>query len=153
MFKYLVFGVSITVISWVVGMIMNAGLRKTDYYRENLSNLNFIRSENLNKGIGLGAFKWIVKNTFFKFFNQKLKARKKIEITDLLSLRNEMTKSEIDHLLGFGFVSVFAAAKFINHHYAFGITIMMVNMLMNLYPSLLQQENKRRIDILMRKFR
>ena len=71
MIKYLTFGVSIAFISWIVGMIFNSILMKTNYY-EKLSNLNFIRSKTLNKILGIEYFKWIVKNTFFKFFNQKL---------------------------------------------------------------------------------
>lgn len=132
-------------------MIINAVLRKAEFYNKNLSNLNFINSKNLNKFIGLGIFKWIVKNTFFKFFNQKLKLKKKIEKTELNNLRKEMTISEIDHLIGFGFVSIFALAKFFDSEYLFGSVITMMNILMNLYPSLLQQENKRRIDKLLKK--
>lgn len=150
-YKYLTFGIAITFISWIVGMAVNAVLRKTEYYNKSLSNLNFIENEKWNKFIGLGIFKWIVKNTFFKFFNQKLKLKKKIEKTKLNNLRNEMTISEIDHLIGFGFVAVFALVKVWNSYYLFGLVIMIVNILMNLYPSLLQQENKRRIDKLMKK--
>ncbi len=150
-YKYLTFGIAITFISWIVGMAVNAVLRKTEYYNKSLSNLNFIENEKWNKFIGLGIFKWIVKNTFFKFFNQKLKLKKKIEKTELNNLRNEMTISEIDHLIGFGFVAVFALVKVWNSYYLFGLVIMIVNILMNLYPSLLQQENKRRIDKLMKK--
>lgn len=150
-YKYLTFGIAITFISWIVGMAVNAVLRKTEYYNKSLSNLNFIENEKWNKFIGLGIFKWIVKNTFFKFFNQKLKLKKKIEKTELNNLRNEMTISEIDHLIGFGFVAVFALVKVWNSYYLFGLVIMSVNILMNLYPSLLQQENKRRIDKLMKK--
>lgn len=126
-------------------MALNTTLRKTAFYK-NVSNLNFIKSENGNNFIGLGIFKWIVKNTFFKYFNQKLKLKKKIEKTDLNKLRNEMTVSEIDHLIGFGFVTIFVLIKIFNCNYLFGLVIMIVNILMNLYPSLLQQENKRRID-------
>lgn len=150
-YKYLTFGIAITFISWIVGMAVNAVLRKTEYYNKSLSNLNFIENEKWNKFIGLGIFKWIVKNTFFKFFNQKLKLKKKIEKTELNNLRNEMTISEIDHLIGFGFVAVFVLVKVWNSYYLFGLVIMIVNILMNLYPSLLQQENKRRIDKLMKK--
>lgn len=150
-YKYLTFGIAITFISWIVGMAVNAVLRKTEYYNKSLSNLNFIENEKWNKFIGLGIFKWIVKNTFFKFFNQKLKLKKKIEKTELNNLRNEMTISEIDHLIGFGFVAVFALVKVWNSYYLFGLVIMIVNISMNLYPSLLQQENKRRIDKLMEK--
>lgn len=132
-------------------MTINAILRKTEFYKNKLSSLNFLKSEKMNKTIGIGLFKWIVKNTFFKFFNQKLKLKNKIEKTDLSKLRKEMTISEIDHLVGFAFVTIFALVKFYNLKYLFGSTIMTFNVLLNLYPSLLQQENKRRIDKLIAK--
>lgn len=150
-YKYLSFSISIAVISWIVGMTINAILRKKEFYKNKLSKLNFLKSEKLNKLIGIGIFKWIVKNTFFKFFNQKLKLKNKIERTDLHKLRDEMTISEIDHLVGFAFVTIFALGKLFSLNFLFGFTIMIVNILMNLYPSLLQQENKRRIDKLIKK--
>ena len=82
MIKYLTFGVSISFISWIVGMILNSILMKTEYYK-NLSNLNFIASKTLNKNIGIEHFKWIVKNTFFKFFNQKIKLKNKKTFLDI----------------------------------------------------------------------
>ena len=130
-------------ISWIVGMIINSILMKTEYYKK-LSNLNFIRSKSLNKAIGITYFKWIVKNTFFRFFNQKLKIENKK--VDFIDLRHEMTLSEISHLIGFVFVTVFAIYKSFSVSLVFAISIMIPNVLMNLYPSLLQQENKRRID-------
>lgn len=151
-FKHLSFAISISFISWIVGMLVNAFLRKTKFYANNLTRLNFIKNEKLNKFIGLGIFKWIVKNTFFKFFNQKLKINKKIEKVDLVKLREEMTISEIDHLVAFIFVTCFAFYSFYNHKFIAGGMIMLINVLMNLYPSLLQQENKRRIDQFLNKF-
>jgi len=145
-YKYLSFSISIAVISWIVGMTIGAILRKTEFYKNKLSKLNFLKSEKLNKLIGMGIFKWIVKNTFFKFFNQKLKLKNKIEKTDLNKLRDEMTISEIDHLIGFALVTVFAIVKLFSLNFLFALTIMIVNILMNLYPSLLQQQNKRRLD-------
>lgn len=150
-YKYLVFGISMAFISFMVGMIIGAFLRKTTLYKNHLSNLNFIKNERLNDIIGIGIIKWIVKNTFFKFFNQKLTLKNKIEKTDLNKLRDEMTMSEIDHLIGFAFVTIFAFIKWYTYNFTFGLTIMLVNILMNLYPSLLQQRNKRRIDKLMKK--
>jgi len=146
--KYLVFSISIAFISWMVGMILNAVIKNKSFYI-NLSNLNFIKNENLNKIIGLGYFKWIVKNTFFKFFNQKIKLKNKI--SELSEIRKEMTIAEISHLIGFIFVTVIALYKSISNNYLYGLTIMIVNVLMNLYPSLLQQENKRRLDKLIKK--
>ncbi len=149
--KYISFSISIAFISWILGMIVNTYVRKTDFYSIRLSNLNFIESDKLNNSIGLNYFKWIVKNSFFKFFNQKIKIDRKIEKIDLVNLRNEMTKSEIDHLIAFVFVIIIAVIKSIKFDLIFGMTIMMVNVLMNLYPSLLQQENKRRIDKLIQR--
>lgn len=151
-FKHLSFAISIAFISWIVGMLLNAFLRKTEFYTKNLTHLNFVKDERLNKFIGLGIFKWIVKNTFFKFFNQKLKIQKRIEKSDLVKLREEMTISEIDHLVAFIFVTCFAMVSFYNFKFIAGGMMMLVNVLMNLYPSLLQQENKRRIDQFLNKF-
>ena len=150
-YKYIKFSISISIISWIVGMIINAFLKKTKFYTNYLSNLNFIKSKFLNKIIGIFVFKWIVKNTPLKFFNQKLTVKKKIETSDLINLRNYMTVSEIDHLIGFAFVSIFALVKFVDFNFIFGLMIMIANVLLNLYPSLLQQENKRRIDRLLKK--
>jgi hypothetical protein len=121
---------------------------KTEYYQK-LSNLNFIKSKTFNKNIGIKYFKWIVKNTFFKFFNPKIKLENRN--TDLTLIRNEMTFSEISHLIGFVFVAIFAIYKSFSVGILFGLTMMIPNVLMNLYPSLLQQENKRRIDKMMKR--
>jgi ABC-type protease/lipase transport system fused ATPase/permease subunit len=125
--------------------------KNTPFYSNKLSNLNFIKSKMLNKYFGVDIVRWIVKNTPFKYFNQKLKLRNKIEKTDLHELRKEMTSSEIDHLIGFVFVTIFALMKFYKTEWLFGLTIMIVNILMNLHPSLLQQQNKRRIDKVIKK--
>jgi hypothetical protein len=146
MLKYLTFGISISFISWVVGMALNGMLVKTGYYKK-LTNLNFIEDSTVNKYIGIGYIKWVVKNTFFKFFNLNLKVKDRK--TDLAEIRKEMTYAEISHLIGFIFVTFFALYKGFSEGFLSGLVITIVNILMNLYPSLLQQENKRRIDKLM----
>ena len=140
------FGLSMSFISWIIGMILNGILEKTKYYK-NISNLNFIKNKTLQKSIGMKYFKWIVKNTFFKVFNPKIKLDNKNN--DLTTLRHEMTLSEISHIIGFIFVLIVAIYKSATSGLIFGLTMMIPNILMNLYPSLLQQENKRRIDKLL----
>lgn len=150
--KYLSFSLWITIISWLVGMAVNALLRKSPNYDRYFSRLNFIQSDRLNRIIGLGPFTWLVKNTFFKFFNQKLKPGRRVEKSDLLKLRHEMTTSEIDHLIGFVFVCAFALVVLFRSNVLSFLIMMMVNMLMNLFPSLLQRENKRRIGAMFARF-
>ncbi len=146
-FKYiilgLIFGTSISFVSWMIGLIFNGIFGKTEFYSK-FSNLNFIESKSLNKKIGMRYFKWIVKNSFFKFFNQKIKLGNKD--IDLQSIRNEMTLAEISHLVAFIFVSIFAIFYCFKVSIIYGLAIMIPNTFLNLYPSLLQQENKRKID-------
>lgn len=143
--KYFTFSIAAAFISWIAGMLMSEILKKSGQY-EKLANLNYIKSEKANTYLGLGAFKWIVKNTFFKYFNPKLTLKGKAELNQLRELRKEMTFSEISHLMAFFAVSVVALLKLAKGEFIFAVVIMAVNILMNLYPSLLQQENKRRID-------
>lgn len=124
-------------------MILNNKLTKTEYYSM-LSNLNFIESKTWNERIGIKNFKWVVENTFFKFFNQKIKVDNRR--VDLIEIRNEMTLTEISHLIAFVFVAIFSIYKIFSVSLVFGLSVMIPNFLMNLYPSLLHQENERRID-------
>ena len=126
-------------------MIVNAALRKTEFYGK-LSNFSLVKCRKLNRLIGLDAFKSIVKKTFFRFFNPKLQLPSKATTKELIELRQEMTFAEISHFIGFSFVMIFAMIKIIRAEYLFSLWIILVNILMNLYPSLLQQENKGRID-------
>ena len=63
-----------------------------------------------------------------------------------------MTYSEISHLIGFGVVAIYSLVIFISGECLFELIMMIVNVFMNLYPSLLQQENKKRIDRLIEKY-
>ncbi|GGE39206.1 hypothetical protein EV200_107112 [Pedobacter psychrotolerans] len=146
MVHYLTFSISITFISWIVGIMVNTLLLKTEFYSKYLSNLLIIKNQNISNKIGLGIFKWLVQNSFFKYFNPKLSIKKQIKPGELDQLRNEMTTAEIGHLIAFGFVMIFACVMIFKGKFLFALIITIVNILMNLYPSLLQQENKRRID-------
>ncbi|RZS99162.1 hypothetical protein EV197_0371 [Aquimarina brevivitae] len=142
------FGLSVSLISWTVGLILNSILAKRRYYQK-LSHLNFITSSKLNRRIGLRYFKWVVKNTPFKYFNTQLKLGPKNK--DLRQIRYQMTLAETSHLIGFILVMLVAVYYSITKGLVFGSFVMLANILMNLYPSLLQQQNKRRIDQLIRK--
>ncbi len=149
--KSLTFGLAICTISWIVGIIATVLLRRTAFYTQHLSHLNFLPGKALNKAIGLDLIKWVILNTPFRFFNPGLKIQKRPDLAQLLHLRNEMTAAEIGHLTGFVFVLIFAVIKSIQFNIQFGLMVMLVNVFLNLYPSLLQQENKRRMDPLIQR--
>ena len=149
--KYLTFSISICVISWFVGIIGTALLKHTAFYIRHLSHLNFLPHRRQNQLIGISLLKWVVIHTPFRFFNPGLKVTKRPDLPQLLHLRQEMTAAEVGHLVAFAFALVFAAIKSIQVGLPFGLTILLVNVPMNLYPSLLQQENKRRMDPLIQR--
>jgi len=144
--KQITFSFSIAFISWTVGIILNALLAKTAFYQPRLTKLNFIKNEKVNSLLGLGLFKYVLLHSFFKFFNPKLSIKKKIMASELTEYRQEMTKAELNHLLAFGFMNVFIFIKIFQCLYLFALMMNLVNLLMNIYPVLLQQQNKRRID-------
>jgi hypothetical protein len=146
MIKYLEFSLSIAFISWIAGMLVTALLSKTALYHSRLSNLNFIANEKINILIGLKPFRWIIMHSFFKYFNPKLSMRKHIAVSELGEYRSEMTKAELNHLFAFLFMAVFVLIKLADGLYMFALVMLLINIVMNLYPSLLQQQNKRRID-------
>lgn len=142
------FGLSLSIVSWMVGIMGGALLLKTRYF-EKLSHLSFIPSKVLNRVLGIEQFKWIVKHSFFRFLNQSIRVEGKH--TDLTSIRHQMTIAEINHLIGFLFVAAAALYQSFNVSLIFGLSMMIPNALLNGYPSLLQQENKRRIDQLLKR--
>lgn len=150
MIQYFTFSLSIAFISWIVGMLITPLFSKTDFYKQRLSNLNFIKSDRLEKAIGVEIFKWIIMHSFFKYFNPKLSMAKKILTSELGEYRSEMTKAEINHHFAFLFMSIFIIIKLFKGLYLFALVMLLINILMNLYPSLLQQRNKRRIDRFLR---
>lgn len=146
--NYVVFAVSICFISWVVAIVANGILVKTPLYKK-LENLHFIQNKNINKLLLVDCVKWVILNTFFKYFNQSIKLTN--QRPDLHALRHEMTLAEVSHLIGFLFVFLIAAYKSVVVSPLMGLIIMFFNLLMNLCPSLIQQDNKRRIDRLIKR--
>lgn len=144
--KQITFSFSIAFISWIAGMLLNVFFTKMNLYHPRLMHLNFIKNEKVNKLLGLNVFKYIILHSFFKFFNPKLSMKKKIMVSELNEYRKEMNLAELNHLLAFGFMSVFIFIKIFKGLYLFAVVMTLVNILMNIYPALLQQQNKRRID-------
>lgn len=148
--SYFFYSVSIAFVSFVVGMGVSSRVINTRFYTR-LSNLNVVKNERINQMIGLGIVKWVVRNTFFKRFNPHLKIEKRLSATDLRQLRAVMNKSEIDHLFAFVFLILVVLGLLIGQQVQFGLVLFVVNVLMNFYPLLLQQQNKRRIDAILMK--
>ena len=91
-------------------------------------------------------------NSFIKYFNRRLQISvKKPSLNELIELREAMTYAEIVHLICFTYVIVRVLLNIINNeHQSMIAPIFAVNIFVNLYPVLVQQMNKRRIDSLIK---
>jgi hypothetical protein len=134
-----------TLASWTIGLLLNNAIKSMPFYSL-ISNFNFIKKESTNRAIGLTLFKWLVKHTFFKYFNQKLKFETRPSLSELQDIRNEMVYAEIGHFIAFIAILVVIVIKLINGTLAYAGLLFVFNIVFNLYPSLLQQQNKKRID-------
>lgn len=140
------FSIAITFSTMVVGAFIVEGLKKSAYY-EQLSSLRFIKNDRINQLIGLGFIKWAVTKTFWRHFNPKLQVKPAADIAGIKSLRQEMANAEIAHLIALMIQTVIILVLWgLGWGQTQLVILTVMNILLNLYPSLLQQRNKARLD-------
>ncbi len=147
---YFLNAILFTFISWLIGLIVNNVIKKASFYSK-LSHFNLIKKESTYRIIGMTAFKWILKNSFFKYFNQKLNFESRPNKSQLEDIRKEMTYSEISHFIAFIFIFIIMVLKLSKGQVTFAAILFVFNIIFNLYPSLLQQQNKNRINKILKR--
>lgn len=145
------FSIVLVIGSWTIGLIINLAILKQPFY-ERISHMNFIRSEAVNKAIGVGLVRWGAMNTFFRFFNPNIHLSNSAGVDRLTEIRKQMTHSEIGHLIAFVAVVVYSIFMAVNGRLLFAGMLTLSNFFLNLHPSLLQQQNKRRIDQVLQRY-
>ena len=150
---YIIFAISFTFSFSIVGLFANLAIKDKSFYRH-LENFNFIKSDTVNRYLGIVYFKEILLRSFWRQLNPTIKITKHPDRQKLISLRNEMTSAEIGHLIAFICVIIVAVIFKIKHFYegAF-IPILISNIIFHTYPVLLQQYNKRRLDKVIDRFK
>lgn len=129
----------------VIGLLINNGIKHKPFYTT-LTRFNFVESEKANRFMGVFALRYIILNSFWGKFNPALKVREKNRET-LLLLRNEMTYAEISHLICFILLLILLPVLYITKYRIDAIIPLFIcNIIFHLYPPLLQQYNKRRLD-------
>jgi len=132
-----------------IGMGINELLKKKSYYGK-ISHFEFVRNKLIYKIIGINRVKWLFYKTYWKNFNPKLRLKSK-KLNHLVFLKQEMIYAEISHLIGFILVLFTVIIILIYKLNEFAIILFTCNIFFNLYPLLLQQKNKKRIDLLIKR--
>lgn len=143
---YITGSISLVFCFAIIGLLINLAIKDKPFYLH-LSNFKFIKDHKLNRYLGILYFKHLLANTFWKNFNPTLKIKEKPDQTKLKQLRNEMTYAEISHLIAFILVIVLTIISYFTQFHNKIIPILLIaNVIFHLYPALVQQYNKRRLD-------
>jgi len=130
--------------SYALG-VMGGGFLKIVKWYAYFENRNYI-SDTLTKRLGVLHFGWLIKNSFMRIFNPKLKYSGKANKEKLEHVIVEMTDAEINHLMGFFFLLVVnMIVPFFGVAGWYVGVLFVLNIIFNLYLVFLQQYNKRRI--------
>ncbi len=129
----------------VLGLIINNVIKHRRFYAS-LTNFNFLKEEKANRILGVFALKYIILHSFWGKFNPLLTVKEKNRET-LIQLRKEMTYAEISHLICFTLILILLPILYIlKYRTGLIIPLFICNIIFHLYPPLLQQYNKRRLD-------
>ena len=99
--------------------------------------------------IGVGVIKWLVYETFWRKTNPALTMAGYPSLEKLSKLKEEMTKAEVGHLIGFFVVIAIAIVFYVIGDTKQSIVLTAANVVFNLYPVFLQQSNKSRVESIM----
>jgi hypothetical protein len=143
----IVYILKVIIVSWMIGHASSLLLNRVTSINKRL-HLKFVGNERLNKLIGVGICKWVLVNSCIKYFNPRLQISiNKPNLNELIQLRVAMTYAEIVHIVGFAYAITRAIMDIINNeHQSMIASLIVINIFVNLYPVLVQQMNKRRID-------
>jgi hypothetical protein len=145
-----IFGLlSVIMVSWFLGLLMTAYLKTQPYYPA-ISSLNLLRSQRMYTIVGIQVFKWLVTKTVYRYLNKNIKFRTRPDLDELVNVRAAMTESEVLHGIAFLFVILAGLpVLLIQGDYQMVFYLMALNIIFNLYPTLLQQYNKAKLDKVM----
>ncbi|WP_255457739.1 hypothetical protein [Flavobacterium sp. MK4S-17] len=142
---YIAASISIVFATAVFGLLLNNALNRKAFYKK-FKNMNFLKSENANRYIGVILMKRIIIHSFWKNLNPALRLNSAEGKGNIIRLYDEMTNAEISHLIGFLLTLIIILISYwADFHSGIIVPLMVANIIFHLYPALLQQYNKRRI--------
>ncbi len=132
-------------LSFVVGVIVDPILRRTTNYEWLSTRYLFSDSKTYEK-IGILWFQKFLKVTPLGSFNGDIKFTHKRDLATLKAIRDQMATAEISHWVGFALMLGLTIVAWFTRGTVVGLGYILFNLLGNVYPSLLQQYNKRRLS-------
>ncbi len=134
-------------LSFLFGMVGDAILRRLKAY-EWLSTRYLFANPKTYERLGVLWFRKFLLATPLRFFNPNIRLTQNRDLSQLKTIRGYIAAAEVSHWVAFAMMSVWMAAAWWYSGLKVGVAFLVLNILGNLYPCLLQQYNKRRLAVL-----
>ena len=135
----------VTFLSFVVGVFADPILRRvTDY--ESLSTRYLFADAETYELFCVLWFRWFLQVTPLGRFNRDIHFTGKRDLATLKTIRDHMATAEMSHWVGFMSMLAMTFVAWWHRGTIVGLSYVAFNLLGNVYPCLLQQYNKRRLD-------
>ena len=131
-------------LSFVVGIVVDPALRRMTNY-EWLSTRYLFRNSRTYEALGILWFRRLLEVTPLGSFNRDLKFSKDRDLKTFLRIRSHMASAEMSHWIGFVTMLALTFVAWWHRGTLVGIGYVFFNLFGNVYPSMLQQYNKRRL--------
>ncbi len=132
-------------LSFLVGMLGNAMLRRLEIY-ERLSNMSLFSDPRSFENMGILWFRKFLLATPLCFFNTNIRFSSNRSTEALDSIRKHMANAEVSHWVGFAAMMGMTVVAWWYRGSTVGLAYVFFNTIGNLYPCLLQQYNKGRLE-------
>ena len=147
----MIYSFLIVISSWGLGAIVSEIFKSRLNDKSLLTNTLFINKKIYRK-LGVDFFEFLVTKTFYGKINQTIRINS-ISCSDLLKSRHEMIKSEFGHVIGLLSSQLMLFIIFdLRTELTFFFSGTTFNLILNLYPILLQQKNRSRINKIIDKY-
>lgn len=137
--------VAVMFLSFILGMIGNAILRRVAIYRK-FSDLYLFSGSKTYERLGVLWYRRVLLATPLRFFNQDIRFSANRSLETLESVRVHMVNAEVSHWVAFAIMLGFSVTAWWYYGFKMALAFLVFNMLGNVYPCLLQQYNRRRLS-------
>lgn len=131
--------------SFVIGLATVPMVRRTAL-GQMLQTSYLFRDTKTYESVGVLWFKNLLLYSLFQSFNTDIHFTKQRDLETLRKIRGHMLTAEIAHWSGFVVMMILTIVAWISRGTLVGAGFLIANVFGNLYPCLLQQYNKRRLN-------
>lgn len=132
-------------LSFLVGVIADSLLRRTAAY-DWLSSRYLFANAKAYESLGVLWFRRFLLATPLRLFNPNIRFTKKTDLESLKKVREHIASAEVGHWVGMVVMLGLMLVAWWLYGAKVGVGYLVLNILGNLYPCLLQQYNKRRLE-------